>query len=725
MRVLLALGQPRRASWESLRRARRKCLLRRKLSFHELEDRTLLSTIVWDSTDHPKGGSWDVAANWVGGVLPGSSNDVVIDLTAAGTVTLGTGVTDTVKSLMTNANTSISITTDTLALASTSSIGGGVNVTQGTLNVNSGSLSVGGALTQSGSVNIAAGTTLTTSGAYTQSSGTTTLASGGMLTSSANGVAINGGTLAGSGTITGSVTNAGNIVPGGTDAAGILTITGNYTQTSGGTLTVSLSGTAPGSDDGELVVSGKAALGGNLNLNLFGGYIPNDGDQYVVLGYGSSGTHFANITYANFPDGTTVTPTYNSSDLTLVANVPPPVDFGKLDTDLTTHLSNIQSSVDSGLKQAVANAVPIPIIGQSLTSVSPITSGLGAIIQPLIAAFQSIQGIAENSPKLGSTIQSAVYAYLSAGVAGNPGVVTLADLNDQNNGGISQNDVIVQTGLDQDHTFSVEVLVTVTNPASIGFSLGLGNFLTLKSTFSLPFQLTTDYLLSFKFDPTTNTFTPDNTANLAGQPEAPDAGILPDVPLAVTLDLESSSTSASSATGQLAGLLYATVSDAGSSFMAALGVGLDSDDNASLTLTGSATAHVEVSLTFGNPSDNTGINPTISTGLDFNVSFDSSSLEGGSSSSPFGDISPITVEAVSVSLNLEFLNPILSAIQTVTEPLQPIINILDAQVPGLNELGIHETLIGLLLGVTGNGDEQTPVQDFLNLVTDINQFHIN
>ena len=60
----------------------------------------------------------------------------------------------------------------TLSVTGTDSIGVAL-VNSGKINVTSGSLSVGGTLTQSGLVSIAAGTTLTTSGAYTQSSGTT------------------------------------------------------------------------------------------------------------------------------------------------------------------------------------------------------------------------------------------------------------------------------------------------------------------------------------------------------------------------------------------------------------------------------------------------------------------------------------------------------------------------------------------------------------------------
>ena len=53
----------------------------------------------------------------------------------------------------------------------------------------------------------------------------------------------------------------------------------------------------------------------------------------------------------------------------------------------------------------------------------------------------------------------------------------LADLNDQNGGTVEMNDVQVQTDVGSHETFPIELLVSATNPANVGFSLGLGNFL--------------------------------------------------------------------------------------------------------------------------------------------------------------------------------------------------------------------------------------------------------
>ena len=140
-------------------------------SIEGLENRTLLSTITWDSTDYPTGGTWDNAAHWVGGVLPGTSDTAVIDLTS-GTVT--TGASDSVLSLMTNASTTVSVANGSLTLgAATSSIAGSITVSStgtlalsGTTLIGSGSVTDSGHLTTSNSstalssINMASGSTL-------------------------------------------------------------------------------------------------------------------------------------------------------------------------------------------------------------------------------------------------------------------------------------------------------------------------------------------------------------------------------------------------------------------------------------------------------------------------------------------------------------------------------------------------------------------------------------
>ena len=105
-----------------------------------IEDRTLLSTITWNTTAHPNGGDWDTPGNWNGDAVPTSSDDAVIDLTSAGNVTLSSNLNDSVNSLSTNSDTTLKVENGSLTLgAGSSTLGGPVNVVSGaTLSVAAG-----------------------------------------------------------------------------------------------------------------------------------------------------------------------------------------------------------------------------------------------------------------------------------------------------------------------------------------------------------------------------------------------------------------------------------------------------------------------------------------------------------------------------------------------------------------------------------------------------------
>ena len=125
-----------------------------------LETRTVLSTIMWNTTVAPTGGNWDAGNNWVGGVAPGASDDAVIDLTSAGIVTLSSNQGDAVHSLTTNSTTSF-VDSGTLTIgAGSSTLGGPVTVSlSSTLTIGAGaSVVVGGGqtITDNGTLNVAA-----------------------------------------------------------------------------------------------------------------------------------------------------------------------------------------------------------------------------------------------------------------------------------------------------------------------------------------------------------------------------------------------------------------------------------------------------------------------------------------------------------------------------------------------------------------------------------------
>jgi hypothetical protein len=130
-------------------------------------------------------------------------------------------------------------------------------------------------------------------------------------------VEIDGGALSGTGTITGNVTNAGQVSPG--TSPGILTIQGNYTQTAAGVLNVELGGTAAGQFD-QLNVSGTASLDGSLNVSLVNGFIPSPGDGFQVLTFASRTGDFAAKNGLNQGGGKVLSPLYTAQALTLITD---------------------------------------------------------------------------------------------------------------------------------------------------------------------------------------------------------------------------------------------------------------------------------------------------------------------------------------------------------------------------------------------------------------------
>jgi hypothetical protein len=92
----------------------------------------------------------------------------------------------------------------------------------------------------------------------------------------------NSGTLAGHGTVVGTVQNSGSVAPG--TSPGTLTITGSYTQTSAGALQIELA-SLPSFD--KLSISGTATLGGTLSVTRVGGFSPALGATFDILDWGS------------------------------------------------------------------------------------------------------------------------------------------------------------------------------------------------------------------------------------------------------------------------------------------------------------------------------------------------------------------------------------------------------------------------------------------------------
>ncbi len=205
-----------------------------------------------------------------------------VTLTNASTLLVGFGTTlHGTGSLVNQSGATINAVTT----SSQNYVSIGVSLTNAGLIEDQGTpITVGGALTNSGTVSLG-GNDLTV-GTYTQTAGNTLLGGG---TLDPDTITLSGGTLSGPGTLAANVNNTGGtIYPGGVGGTGTLTISGTYSQSSGGTLNIDLSGAGSGQYD-VLSVSSTASLGGTLTITPLTGFVADPTQSLAVLTAGGSG----------------------------------------------------------------------------------------------------------------------------------------------------------------------------------------------------------------------------------------------------------------------------------------------------------------------------------------------------------------------------------------------------------------------------------------------------
>jgi len=141
-----------------------------------------------------------------------------------------------------------------------------------------------GPFTNSGSITIGPSTTWTVGGLYRQTSGRTTVEESTSLLTAAD-VSLVAGDVRGNGEVGGPgavFTNSGTLLPG--ESAGTLDISGSYLQSPDGVYVCEIGGDQPGIDGyDQVVVSGTATLGGLLDLRLINNYVPEVGQEFLVL----------------------------------------------------------------------------------------------------------------------------------------------------------------------------------------------------------------------------------------------------------------------------------------------------------------------------------------------------------------------------------------------------------------------------------------------------------
>jgi hypothetical protein len=143
--------------------SRRQAILRFRPSLEALEGRVLPSTIIWIN---PAGGDWDTASNWSAGRLPGTSDEVIIDIPGV-TVTHSAAMADSIHSLV--SQDAIRLSRGSLALAGPSTVTNALTVSGGNLS-GPGALTVRGLFTWTGGTMSLNGLTVANAGPATPTS---------------------------------------------------------------------------------------------------------------------------------------------------------------------------------------------------------------------------------------------------------------------------------------------------------------------------------------------------------------------------------------------------------------------------------------------------------------------------------------------------------------------------------------------------------------------------
>jgi hypothetical protein len=185
----------------------------------------------------------------------------------------GAGDSASIAGMLSNSGTlTVNHTGGTFTAASLDNLAAGMMTVDGT------ALGATGAATNEGTLTIGNGGTLSAA-SFAQSGGSTAVNTGGRLTATT--ITLTGGTLTGGGTLQGNVVNtSGTIMPGDPQSLGIM---GNFSQASAGILDLDFA--SPSSYD-HVSVTGNAALGGNLHLNLEAGFDAMIGTVFNIFSWG-------------------------------------------------------------------------------------------------------------------------------------------------------------------------------------------------------------------------------------------------------------------------------------------------------------------------------------------------------------------------------------------------------------------------------------------------------
>jgi hypothetical protein len=240
--------------------------------------------------------------NYSGGTLTGGTYDAV------GTIGIAGPIANNAATIILDGTSSSIVYGGTDALASTFAD----DQAAGTFELLHGrNFTTAGAFSNQGVIDVGAGSTLTIGGAFTN---TGTLDINGTLVAQSTAIGV-GQSLSGSGTIDGNVTVYGETDPG--NSPGTLTVDGTYTQEAGSFFNIQLGGVQPGQFD-QLDVNGAVFLSGTLDIALWGGFVPGNGNTFDILNWTGARTgSFDAIAYPTLSAGYSFLPLWAANNLTL------------------------------------------------------------------------------------------------------------------------------------------------------------------------------------------------------------------------------------------------------------------------------------------------------------------------------------------------------------------------------------------------------------------------
>ena len=169
-------------------------------------------------------------------------------------------------------------------------------------------------LSNAGRLTVGAGTNLKVTGGYTQTAGTATV--DGTLTAP-SGTAIQAGNVFGKGTIASTVVSSGSLTPGDSPTGTGKLSASTYTQNSGGSLNAQIGGLTVGKQYSQLAVANGVSLNGILNISVVNGFVPANGNTFIILTGNPVSGKFATVNGTTIPTGGHFTVAYNPTNVTL------------------------------------------------------------------------------------------------------------------------------------------------------------------------------------------------------------------------------------------------------------------------------------------------------------------------------------------------------------------------------------------------------------------------